>query len=328
MDTETLNRFDRIVAIFIHLQSGRVVKAQELADRFEVSLRTIYRDIKSLEASGVPVAGEAGVGYSLLEGYRLPPVMFTPEEASSFVAAEKLMQKFSDKSLGASFESAVFKVKSVLRANTKDQIAALETQVWVNNSGKVFNENTPDALSLIMISIAEKKQVALEYKSLYSEEASNRIIEPVGLFNEHNRWYIFAYCHLRQSYRQFRTDRMIGLKRTDKPFTQQHDNVADFRKQREMPEGETEVVIKVQKEFARFMESGRKYYGFVSENILADAVEMTFKTGSCTEGLARYYLMFGDCAEIISPESFREKVSELLEKATANLKFPTLELVG
>lgn len=328
MDSETLNRFDRIVAIFIHLQSGRVVKAQELADRFEVSLRTIYRDIKSLEASGVPVAGEAGVGYSLLEGYRLPPVMFTPEEASSFVAAEKLMQKFSDKSLGASFESAMFKVKSVLRANTKDQIAALETQVWVNSSAKVFNENTPDALSVIMSSIAEKKQVALEYKSLYSEEASNRIIEPVGLFNENNRWYIMAYCHLRQSYRQFRTDRMIGLKRTHKPFTQQHDNVADFRKQREMPEGETEVVIKVQKEFARFMESGRKYYGFVSENILGDTVEMTFKTSSCTEGLARYYLMFGDCAEIVSPESFREKVSNLLEKATANLKVPTLELVN
>ena len=325
MDTETLNRFDRIVAIFIHLQSGRVVKAQELADRFEVSLRTIYRDIRSLEASGVPVTGEAGVGYSLLEGYRLPPVMFTPEEASSFVAAEKLMQKFSDRSLGASFESAMFKVKSVLRTNTKDQIATLETQVWVNNSAKVFNENTPDALSIIMSSIAEKKQVALEYRTGYAEETSNRIIEPVGLFNENNRWYIMAFCHLRQSYRQFRTDRMVGLKRTDKPFTRQHENVEAYRKQTEMPAGETEVVLRVTKEAARYMESGRKYYGFVSEILLADHVEMTFKTNSCTEGLARWYLMFGDCAEIVSPESFRETVGELLEKAAANLKMQAVE---
>lgn len=328
METETLNRFDRIIAIFIHLQSGRVVKAQELADRFEVSLRTIYRDIRSLEASGVPVTGEAGVGYSLLEGYRLPPVMFTPEEASSFVAAEKLMQKFSDRSLGASFESAMFNVKSVLRANTKDQIATLETQVWVNNSAKVFNENTPDALSIIMSSIAEKKQVALEYKSLYSEEASNRIIEPVGLFNENNRWYILAYCHLRESYRQFRTDRMVGLKLTGRPFTKKHGNVEDYRKPTEAPAGETEVVIRVRKDVARFMESGRKYYGFVSEVILPDDVEMTFKNGSCFEGLARWYLMFGDGAEIISPESFREKVSEILGKATAKLNQPSLELVN
>ena len=100
MNSDNLNRFDRIVAILIHLQSGRVVKAQELASRFGVSLRTIYRDIRSLEASGVPITGEAGVGYSLMDGYRLPPVMFTREEAGSFVAAEKLMQKFSDKALG------------------------------------------------------------------------------------------------------------------------------------------------------------------------------------------------------------------------------------
>src|SRR5688572_17190922 len=126
MDTETLNRFDRIIAIFIHLQSGRVVKAQDLADRFQVSLRTIYRDIRSLEASGVPLCGEAGIGYSLTEGYRLPPIMFTQEEAGSFVAAQKLMQKFSDKTLGASFESALYKVKSVLRGHAKDRVAALE----------------------------------------------------------------------------------------------------------------------------------------------------------------------------------------------------------
>src|SRR5690606_23524957 len=100
MSNETTNRFDRIVAIFIHLQSRRVVKAQELADRFQVSLRTIYRDIRSLEISGVPIVGEAGIGYSIMEGYRLPPVMFTREEVNSLVAAEKLMQKFSDKALG------------------------------------------------------------------------------------------------------------------------------------------------------------------------------------------------------------------------------------
>src|SRR5690606_10008011 len=76
MGNNTVNRFDRIVAILVQLQSKRIVKAQELADRFEVSLRTIYRDIRTLEASGVPIISEAGIGYSIMEGYRLPPVMF------------------------------------------------------------------------------------------------------------------------------------------------------------------------------------------------------------------------------------------------------------
>src|SRR3982751_2466850 len=106
MSNEVKNRFDRIVAILTQLQSSRVMKAQDLAERFQVSLRTIYRDIRSLEEAGVPVSGEAGVGYTLMEGYRLPPVMFTQEEAASFVAADKLMQKFTDNKVAASYGAA------------------------------------------------------------------------------------------------------------------------------------------------------------------------------------------------------------------------------
>ena len=89
-----MNRFDRITAILIQLQSKKVVKAQDLADRFGTSLRTIYRDIRTLEEAGVPLYGEAGIGYSIVDGYRLPPVMFTKEEAIAFITAEKLMAKF------------------------------------------------------------------------------------------------------------------------------------------------------------------------------------------------------------------------------------------
>ena len=91
-----MNRFDRITAILIQLQSKKVVRAQDLADRFDISLRTVYRDIRTLEEAGVPLYGEAGVGYSIVDGYRLPPVMFTQEEAMAFITAEKLMEKFTD----------------------------------------------------------------------------------------------------------------------------------------------------------------------------------------------------------------------------------------
>ena len=91
-----LNRLDRLHAILTHLQSKKRVRAQEVADRFQISLRTVYRDVKALEESGVPVIGEAGSGYSIMEGYRLPPVMFTQEEASALIMGAKLADQLTD----------------------------------------------------------------------------------------------------------------------------------------------------------------------------------------------------------------------------------------
>ncbi|WP_187264389.1 helix-turn-helix transcriptional regulator [Pontibacter beigongshangensis] len=318
MPTDNLNRFDRIVAILIHLQSGRVIKAQDLADRFQVSLRTIYRDVRSLEAAGVPISGEAGVGYCIMEGYRLPPVMFTREEAGSFVAAEKLMQKFSDKTLGAYYESAMFKVKSVLKGSARDRVAALESQIWVNSAQELFNKSTPNALDVLLDSIAEKKQVALQYQAMSAEKSTDRLIEPIGLFHEHNYWYVMAFCHLRKDYRQFRTDRMLRIKRTDAPFTREHESLDSYRRT-EVSSPKTKVVIRVKKEVVKYISTGRQYYGFVSEEAVGDQVEMTFMTCDPHDSLPRWYLMFCDCAEIVEPESFRERVSGLLQKASHNL---------
>lgn len=318
MSDEALNRFDRIVAIFIHLQSSRIVKAQDLADRFQVSLRTVYRDIRSLESAGVPISGEAGVGYSITEGYRLPPVMFTREEASGFIAAEKLMQKFTDKKMGGHFESAMYKIKSVLRGHAKDHVAALESQIWINTTQQLFHENTPDALEVLIDSIAEKKQVRLVYRSFEGEEAMERMIEPSGLFHEHNYWYVMGYCHLRKDYRQFRTDRMLEINRTSLPITAPPIDIDEFRSN-EDPTPKIKAVIRVSKDAVKYMKSGRKYYGFVSEGDLGDKVEMTFMTRESMMGFARWYMMFGDCAEIVEPESLKTLVMEMVEKTKANL---------
>ena len=318
MSDDPLNRFDRIVAMFIHLQSNRIVKAQDLADRFQVSLRTVYRDIRSLESAGVPISGEAGVGYSITEGYRLPPVMFTREEASGFIAAEKLMQKFTDKKMGGHFESAMYKIKSVLRGHAKDHVAALESQIWINTTQQLFHENTPDALEVLIDSIAEKKQVRLVYKTFEGEEAQERNIEPSGLFHEHNYWYVMGYCHLRSDYRQFRTDRMLEINRTSLPFTAAIIDIDEFRSV-EDPAPKTKVVIRVCKEAAKYIRSGRKYYGFVSEVDMDDKVEMTFLARESKHGFARWYMMFGDGAEIIEPDSLKTLVMEMVEKTKANL---------
>jgi len=318
MGNDSIKRLDRIVAILIQLQSKRVVTAQELADRFQVSLRTIYRDIRTLEVSGVPIISEAGLGYSIMEGYRLPPIMFTREEASSFVAAEKLMQKFTDKTLGAYHETAMYKVKSVLRGKEKDWVEALESQVVIDPAQSLFNEKIPDALEILFESIAEKRQVELTYESLNAREETKRSIEPVGLFHENNFWYLLGYCHLRKDYRQFRTDRMQAIRRSSKPFTLIHQSLDYYRENRE-PEEKTRVRILVDKQVANYLKNTRTRYGFVSEAEKKEGVEMTFMTAWINDGFARWFMMFGDYANILEPDHLKDRVRDLLKKCSARL---------
>ncbi|WP_035652945.1 YafY family protein [Flavobacterium sp. ASV13] len=310
---ETPKRFDRIVAILIQLQSKKIVKAQELADRFECSLRTIYRDIRTLEASGVPIYSEAGVGYALMDGYRLPPVMFTREEVSSFIAAEKLMQKFTDPSLGSHYASAMYKLKSVLRSTDKDYLSNIESRVVMQTIEQpMFNDNSPNTLSLLFEGIAEKKQILLSYKTYETDETTQRNIEPVGVFHDNNNWYFLGYCHLRQDYRQFRTDRIQEIKKTEFDFTIEHDALETYlTKTENCPT--TKVKILVEKKIARYLTTERKYHGFVSEKEIGNQIEMTFMSRSVEEGFPRWFLMFGDYATILEPESLKTRTLELLE---------------
>ncbi len=317
---ESPKRFDRIIAILIQLQSKRIVKAQELAERFEVSLRTIYRDIRTLEASGVPIYGEAGIGYSLVDGYRLPPIMFTREEAGSFIAAEKLMQKFIDKELGQHYQSAMFKLKSVLQNSDKDWVSSIESKVLVQpSSGNLFNENVPNAMAILFKSVADKTQVVLSYQALEAETASERTIEPVGVFHDNQNWYMLGFCHLRNDYRQFRADRIEGIRKTEIPFTKEHDSLETFLdKEKEKPT--QKVRLLVDRKICRYLSNDKRHYGFVSEKNNGELVEMTFLVRDLENGIARWFLMFADYATILEPEALKTRVLELMESYRERLQ--------
>ncbi|WP_199758391.1 helix-turn-helix transcriptional regulator [Flavobacterium microcysteis] len=320
MMDESPKRFDRIVAILIQLQSKKIVRAQELADRFEVSLRTIYRDIRTLEASGVPIYSEAGVGYSLLDGYRLPPVMFTREEASSFIAAEKLMEKFTDKELHNHYTSAAFKLKAVLKSSDKDWISTIETNVLMQPARKLFNEKAPNALALLFKSIAEKTQVILTYLAIEADDPTERLIEPVGVFHENENWYTLGFCHLRNDYRQFRADRIHQIKQTDKPFTIEHPDLEAYLQNDLQKYSTTKVRIVVPKKISKYIATQKKHHGFVSQKEINDGnVEMTFMSRDIEEGFCRWFMTYGDYATILEPERLKERVSEIISKTRSRL---------
>lgn len=312
-------RFNRIVAIYFQLQAKPVVKAPDLAAQFAVSQRTIYRDIKALEQAGIPIYGEAGIGYGLVEGYRLPPAKFSREEILTLAAAEKLMQKFVDPDLFRHFSSALNKIKAYLRYSDKLNVHLLEENLLMGSLTHRFNENVPSALSILFDSIAQQTLVSMDYQSSSSTTPSQREIEPVGVFHQGNYWYFIAYCHLRKEHRQFRIDRIQKIRLIGTPFTQTHKPLSHYLKKEDERPPTVTIRISVPLTYARYMEWERPYYGFVSEEKTDNGVIMTFACSNMEEEFARWYLMFADRAKILEPEILKERVKELLSDITNTL---------
>src|SRR5882757_8548649 len=165
-----MNRIDRLTAILIQLQSKKIVKAEEIANRFEISLRTVYRDVKALMEAGVPIGSEAGTGYFIVDGYHLPPVMFNQEEASAMMMAGKLVEKMTDESVRKAFESALLKIKSVLNDSEKDHLEILQSYVSVARMPSMESARFPNNfLTEIQKALVNKEVVEIEYQSTNEE---------------------------------------------------------------------------------------------------------------------------------------------------------------
>ncbi|WP_312553116.1 helix-turn-helix transcriptional regulator [Empedobacter brevis] len=207
-DNDT-KRLSRLTAILTQLQAKRLLTAAELAERFSVSKRTIYRDIKALEQAGVPVLTEEGRGYTLMDGYRIPAVMFTESEANALITAEQLVLKNKDASFVQAYTDAVSKIKSVLRHNTKDKANLLSTRTLSGqNTG---NQTTSNNLSTLQLALTNFNLVRLHYYSPDNNQTTERTVEPFAIYTTQENWLLIAFCRLRNDYRAFRLDRIQNL---------------------------------------------------------------------------------------------------------------------
>lgn len=305
-----MNRIDRVSAILIQLQSRRVVKASEIAERFNISLRTVYRDVKTLEEAGIPIIGEAGVGYSIVDGYRLPPVMFTKEEATAFLTAEKFVEKLTDNATSGHHKSAMYKIRAILKTAEKDLLEDIDSSIEVLRSHSQLQVDNKDHIQTLLNSIAKKSVICIDYFAFHSQERTKREIEGVGIFYKSGYWHLIAYCLLRNDYRDFRLDRIISIESTGKIFNSKHPTLKAYIAQTAKDQELDMVVIRVDKSIYGHLEYQKYYSGFVSEKTIGTQVEMTFLTASM-EGFARWFMMYGDLAEIISPDSLKERVGNI-----------------
>ena len=315
-----MNRIDRLSAIIIQLQSRKTIRAQDIADRFGVGLRTVYRDIRALEEAGIPLVGEAGVGYSLVEGYRLPPVMFTREEATAFITAEKLVHRLTDSGNGMSYSTAMDKVRSVLKTVEKDYLENIDEKIEVIKANRgVPERGQHNPLQTILNAIAELSVMELDYFSYYRQEHTQRDIEPVGVFYLDHYWHLIAYCSERNAFRDFRFDRIHEIKATDQHFADRHPSLKEYLKEQYKDIKLEEVLVMVDPEASLHLGEQKYYHGYVSERLTADGIEMLFMTMSI-EGFARWYMTFADYAIIMQPDILQQRVKSLFAAITKNLK--------
>lgn len=202
-----MRRADRLFQIVQYLRGGRLVTATQLAEKLEVSPRTIYRDVADLIGSGVPIEGEAGVGYVMRAGYDMPPLMFTADEVTALVAGARMIRAWGGARMAAAAEEALIKIEAVLPDAARARAEAV--QIHALHTGHMT-----DALrgTIDTVETAADTHTALDL--LYSDEAgasTTRRVRPLGLWFWGKVWTMVAWCEFRSDFRMFRLDRIKGM---------------------------------------------------------------------------------------------------------------------
>ncbi len=216
IDNDT-KRLTRLTAILTQLQSKKLITASKLAEKYGVSTKTIYRDLKALEDAGVPIITEEGKGFSIMEGYRLPPIMFTEDEANALLTAELIIQSSKDSSLIKKFSEVILKVKAVMPNKILRKSERLELKMGITNT---YIDNSPKSKYLLEIQKALVDYLVLNITyTNKKDESTQRKLEPFAIYsNQNNEWVMVAYCLLRKEFRSFSLLNIDKLIITDENF--------------------------------------------------------------------------------------------------------------
>ena len=219
-----MRRADRLFQVVQSLRGGRLVTAAALAERLEVSERTIYRDIADLQASGVPIDGEAGVGYVMRAGYDLPPLMFSRDEIVALVAGARLIRAWGGAAMARAAEEALIKIAAVLPEAGRQRAGEIEIHAMAPGL-------TPDVrarIDEIEQAVEDRRRLFLSYLDAEARP-TERTVRPLGLWFWGKVWTLVAWCELRNDFRMFRLDRIRDMDTDGEVFRPERGKtLADF----------------------------------------------------------------------------------------------------
>ena len=308
-----MTRLSRLVGIILHLQGRRLVRAEDLAEHFTVSVRTIYRDLRALEEAGLPLYAEAGKGYSLVDGYNLPPVMFTEEEANGLLVGGVLAERLTDNSLRPHIQSALMKINAVLPSEQKEHTERLQKGTAVHLRRAFRTEKDRANLTTLQQAVAKRRVVRIQYRGKAQSQATERDVEPLGIVYYSDNWHMLGWCRMRDGIRDFRADRIEAIEKLNEEFPERK----DFSLEEHMAEFFTSSGgIAVRVLFSRgAMEHvvEEKYYGRIDRVERKDGVEMTFSVPSL-DWIARWLICFAGGAVVLEPQELRDIMKKLSQE--------------
>jgi predicted DNA-binding transcriptional regulator YafY len=294
-----MNRIDRLFSITTWLQARGQVRAAELARIHEVSVRTIYRDIAALSESGVPIVSLPGRGYSLVDGYFLPPLLLSTREATALVLGARLLAGQASADIASAAEASVAEILAVMSDDTRRELRELDDVfdlATFPESRARFDVGGGQVRALWQ-AILERRVTALHYFGRNRGEQTVRRVEPLRLGYANGAWYLSAYCRDRQQERAFRLDRIEPLEVGSETFR--------ARPPTPGPEVPTiEVIVRFRGDVSRWVRE-RQHWSFVAEEWTDDALLARFRPGDLNE-IAPWLLGWGTSAEVIAPRELRD----------------------
>ena len=292
-----MNRTDRLLAIVLELQAKGWQRAEDLAARFEISKRTVYRDMQALAESGVPVISLPGQGYSLVEGYFLPPLTFSADEALILTLGGDFMAQNFDAEYRYAAQSAVSKIEAVLSDSLREDVHYLQSSLRFVGETQVDASGT---LQQIRRAVIQRRTVRFDYHARGGEDISgtktNRDANPYALVNANNHWYMIAYCHLRKDVRGFRVERISNLEVLRRAFARP----AGYSiRDRELSPRDLTIRALFVPEVARWVQEDRLFY-IESKVMQDDGLLVTLKVRREEEAL-QWLLGWGSHVRVLEP---------------------------
>jgi predicted DNA-binding transcriptional regulator YafY len=313
-----MNRTDRLLAMVLELQRKGRRRAEDLAATFEISKRTVYRDVQALCEAGVPVVALPGQGYALMDGYFLPPLSFSTDEATMLLLGSEFVAEHFDSQYKAAAHSASRKIEAVLSDKLRAEVGYLQNSIALVPMNIRTGES--EILRRIRRAIIERKTLQFLYHTRFSEDGTSRRnrreADPYGLLNYVGAWYLVAYCHLRKALRNFRLERISDLKILEKSFTRP----ANFSLETPAPDNQRKLLIRAlfDVEIADWVKESKTFFVEQMQDT-PEGLLVSLRVRTENE-VVNWLLSWGGKVKVLEPPSLQKRLIEEAEKILDNLK--------